>query len=184
MADEEGFLEDDVVAGGQDVEVGQKVGFLPAIALKILKWVAVAVAAVIFIVTVVIFTMRFMNRGGRGAAVPQVTSEYTSVPPILSYYDNFDDIRTRTADETPYTVIARVALGYEEGNKSIQGELVSRTALLQDLIRSYFTSRTAAQVQPKNEDIVKEELRERVNSVMRTGKIQRVIFLEYNVLPL
>ena len=50
MADDESFLDEDVT-GGQDVEVSQKTGFIPALAFKILKWAAIAIAAIIFIVT-------------------------------------------------------------------------------------------------------------------------------------
>ena len=181
MADEESFLDEDV-AVGQDAEVGQKVGFLPALILKILKWAAVVVAAVIFIVTVVVITMRIMNQGRPSGSVPVVSAEYQSAPPTYSYYENFDDIRTRTADDVPYTVTAKVALGYEEGNKTIQNELVSRTTLLQHTIRSYFASKTAAQL--RNENVVLQELLQEVNAVMSTGKIKQVLLLDYNLIAM
>lgn len=182
MSDEDTFLDEDVTPAG-DVEVGQKTGFLPALLLKILKWAAVAVAAIVFIVTVVVFTMRIMNQGTRPATVPAVSEEYRATPPLLEYYDVFEPIRTRTADETPYTVIARVALGYNPDNKSLYSEIVERTPKLQDLIRSYFTQRTAKEVMPRNEEVVKQELMVRVNQILSSGKIQDVIFLEYNVIP-
>ena len=183
MGDEESFLDEDVASSG-DVDVGAKGGFLPVLLLKILKWAAVAIAAIIFIVTVVIFTMRFMNRGTRPATVPAVSEEYRATPKELEYFDVFDDIRTRTADETPYTVIARVALGYDPANKPLYNELVSRKLKLQDLLRSYFTQKTYVEVEPKNEAIVKQELQIRVNSILSSGKVEDVIFLEYNVIPL
>jgi len=181
MADEESFLEEDVAAG-QESEVGQKVRFLPALVLKILKWAAVVVAAVIFIVTVVVITMRIMNQGRPSGSVPVISPEYTSAPPTYSYYDNFEDIRTRTADEAPYTVVAKVALGYEEGNKNIQNELVSRTKLLQHVIRSYFASKTAAEL--RSEKVVLQELLQQVNAVMTTGKIKQVLLLDYNIIAM
>ena len=183
MADEDSFMEEDV-GTGQDVEVGQKVGFLPAAALKILKWAAICVAAVLFIVTVVWVTMKFMDRGTRSGTVPSVSAEYSTKPPILTPYDAFDDIRTRTSDETAYTVAAKVALGYEEGNKDIQAELVKRSRMLQDLIRGFFSQKTAAELDPKYEELLKDELKERINRVLRDGKIEAVWFLELNVIPL
>lgn len=122
MADEEGFLEEDVAAG-QDLEVGQKIGFLPAIAIKILKWAAVGIAAIIFIVTVVLITMQILNRGTQPQTLPTVSPNYESKPPILSTFDAIEEIRTRTSDENPSTVIVRVILGYEENNKLVQNEL-------------------------------------------------------------
>ncbi|MBN1686228.1 MAG: flagellar basal body-associated protein FliL [Spirochaetales bacterium] len=181
MADEESFLDEDI-AVGQEAEVGRKVGFLPALILKILKWAAVVVAAVIFIVTVVVITMRIMNQGRPSGSVPVVSESYTSAPPTYSYYKNFEDIRTRTADDVPYTVVAKVALGYEEGNKSIQNELVERTTLLQHIIRSYFASKTASQL--KNEGVVLQELLQEVNAVMTSGKIRQVLLLDYNLIAM
>ncbi len=181
MADEESFLDEDVTVG-QDSEVGQRGGFLPALILKILKWAAVVVAAVIFIVTVVVITMRVMNQGRPSGSVPVVSPEYRSAPPEYSYYENFEEIRTRTADEVPYTVVAKVALGYEEGNKSIQNELVARTKLLQHVIRSYFASKTAAQL--RDENVILQELLQEVNAVMTTGKIKQVLLLDYNIIAM
>lgn len=183
MADDESFLDEDVT-GGQDVEVSQKTGFIPALAFKILKWAAIAIAAIIFIVTVVVITTRILGRGTSSGSVPVVSEQYTTKPPVLSWYDTFDDIRTRTSDETAFTVIAKVALGYKKDDKDISNELTERKSRLQDIIRSYFTQKTAIEVMPKNEALIKEELKERVNAVMTKGRIEQVIFLEYNVIPL
>jgi flagellar basal body-associated protein FliL len=51
-------------------------------------------------------------------------------------------------------------------------------------MRSYFTQKTAAEVEPRNEAIVKQEMLIRVNSILSSGKIEDVIFYEYNVIPL
>jgi flagellar FliL protein len=183
MADEDAFMEEDV-AGTGDVEVGQKIGFLPAVAIKILKWAVIGLAAIAFIVTVVVVTMRILNRGTSSATLPAVSQEYTSKPPILQPFDNFEDIRTRTADETPYTVVARVALGYKMGDKNLQSELVQRTRMLQDMIRGFFSQKTANQLDPRNEQALKEELRAKINAVLTAGKVEEVWFLELNVIPL
>ena len=183
MADEESFLEDDV-AGGQDVEVGQKGGFLPAFAVRILKWAVIAIAAIIFIVTVVIITTRILNQGTRSGSVAIDSSAYTQKIPKYSWFDSFEDIRTRTGDDTAYTVIARVALGYDENNKKIQAEIVTRSRLLQDRIRSYFSKHLAAELHPKHEDRIKADLLEEINSIITDGKIGVVLLLEYNLIEM
>ena len=183
MADEDSFLDEDVAAGG-DVELGDKPGIVSSLLLKILKWAAVGLAAVIFIVTVVYFTTRVMSRGTRPATVPAVSEAYQATTKILSYYAVFEDIRTRTADETPYTVIARIGLGYDRDDDRLYNELNERKDKLQDLIRSYFTQKTAAEVEPRNEARVKQEMLIRVNAILSAGKIEDVIFFEYNVIPL
>ena len=69
-------------------------------------------------------------------------------------------------------------------DKNIQNELVARTKQIQDLIRSYFAKKTAAELAPKNDAIIKQELKEQINAIMQSGKIQAVLFTQYNVLPL
>ena len=179
MADEESFLDEDVSVG-QDAEVGLKVGFLPALVLKILKWAAVTVAAIVFIVTVVVITMRIINRGRPSGSVPGLSQAYDAAPPILDYYKNFEPIRTPTADESSHTVIATIALGYEEGNKQISNELTKRVDHLQHLIRNFFSSKTESEL--KNEVVILAELLEKINAVMSSGKIKEVLLLEYNII--
>lgn len=179
MADEEGFLEEDVAAG-QDLEVGQKIGFLPAIAIKILKWAAVGIAAIIFIVTVVFITMRILNRGTQPQTLPTVSPSYESTPPILSTYP-IEEIRTRTADDNPSTVIAKIILGYDENNKAIQTELTKRRTQIKDLTRSYFSSKTEKDLHPKNDEQLKVELLDRINRILVQGKVREIYFDEKNV---
>jgi len=181
MADEDSFPEDEV-SGGDETELGDKPGFLSAALLKILKWAAAGLAAIIFIVTVVILTNNIVNRGRTPATVPSVSEDYRAAPKQLDYYEF--EIRTRTSDEAANTVIATVGIGHDEKNKTLTTEIVNRTKKLQDVIRSYFTQRTAAQIAPKNEKIVKQELLVRVNAILSSGSVEDVIFLEYNVIPL
>ena len=183
MADEEGFLDEEVAPGG-DVEVGQKTGFLPALVIKILKWAIAGVALIALVVTIVVITMGFMSRGTRPATVPAISEDYRATPPKLEYYNVFEPIRTRTADEVPYTVIARIGLGYDPDNTSLYREIGERNDKLQDLLRSYFTQKTAKEVEAKNEFIVKQDLLIRVNAILANGKVEDVIFYEYNVIPL
>ncbi|MAG13906.1 MAG: flagellar basal body protein FliL [Spirochaetales bacterium] len=183
MADEESFLDEDVT-GGQDVEVGQKTGFLPSLVIKILKWAVAGIAAILFIIAVVVVTTNFLNQGRRSSSVPIISEEYAAAPEIMSWYENFDPIRTRTADEASYTVVARVALGYKQDDKQIWNELGNRSRLLQHLIRSYFTQKTANELHPRNETIIVEELLEKVNAVMTSGKVKQVILLEYNLIQM
>ena len=183
MADDEAFMEEDVGAA-QDTEAGQRVGFLPAVAIKVLKWAAIGVGAIVFVVTVVIFTTRIMGRGGTSQTQPSVSPEYATISPELESYDNFDDIRTRTADETPYTVIARVALGLRPGAKDLRLELTNRKWQLQDLIRGFFSKKNASDLGSRHEDLLKVELKESINAVLSDGKVDEVWFLEFNVIPL
>lgn len=183
MADEERFLEEDV-AGTEEVDTGRRVGLLPGLLLKVLKWAALIVAAIIFIVTVVVVTVRILDRGGTSQSYAAVSTEYEGKRPVYEWYTNIDEVRARTADETPYMVIVQVAIGYEQNNKAVQTELIDRTPRLRDLIRRHLSSKTREELQPAYEQVIKEELRELINRIMTSGKVRDVIFLEYNVIEL
>lgn len=180
MSDEEQSF-DDGLAAEEDLSVSNKVGFLPAALMKILKWAALAVGAIIFIVTVVIVTMKILNQGAQPQSYVAVTESYEAKIPMYDWYDNIPEIRGRTADKAPATVIVKVNIGYDEGDKEVQSELIKRTPRLRDMLRSYFTSKTAEELQPEYEELLKNELKERINRIMVNGKIREVIFLEFNI---
>ncbi len=182
MSDDDNFMESDSDSG-QDLEVGRKVGFLPAVAIKILKWAALGIAAVIFIVTVVVITVSIMNKGQAQTGYPAASQAYRGTIPILSYF-NIPEIRGRTSDVNPTTFIVQVSLGYDLNDKAVQSELVARAPQLQDIVRSFFAERTADQLAADHEEQLKAELKEEINRIMTSGKIQEVLFLEFNVVPL
>jgi len=182
MGDEDDFMGGEP-ATDQDLEVGRKIGFLPAVAIKILKWAALAIAAVIFVVTVVVITVSIMGRGTKTAGYPVSSPEYQAKQAPQSYY-NIGEIRGRTADVNPTTFLISVQLGYEQNNKAIQTELVARTPQLEDLIRSFFASKTSDQLSSDHDAELKQELLTDINNILISGKIESVVFPEFNVVPL
>lgn len=175
MSDEEIFADEEAV-GGQELEVGQKVGFLPAIVLVILKWVALGIAAIIFIVVVVFLTLRVMAPGAAGQAVPVTSPEYEGQPPVMTWYKQIPQIRTSIAGENAPTLSVEVQVGHT-GDTEFQNELTARTPRLLDIIRSYFRSKTEAELQ--NEEQVKLEIKERLNRVLISGRIEDIVFVEF-----
>lgn len=178
MGDEE-YLNEEEVAGGQ--ESGERRGILPAMLLKILKWVAIGIAGIIFIVTVVVITVNFMDRGPQAEAYPSASEEYKQSQPILQWYE-IPEIRGRTADDTPNTVIVDPKLGYELENKRIQSELIARKEQIIDIMRQYFSRRKASELTPQHESEIKEELKERINGIMSSKGIEQIVFLQFNVI--
>lgn len=178
MSDEEGFMDDE--GGGQDLEVGKKGGFIPSFVIKILKYVAIAVAGIIFIVSIVVITFSILNKGAGSKTVLPTSLDYTTKPPVYSWYD-IDEIRGRTADRNPATVIVKVKLGYQENNKNVQSELVQRTPQILDLIRRFFSSKLTSELSAEYEMEIKEELKRRINLIMNSGKVLDIAFIEYNV---
>lgn len=186
MGDEDRAFDEGFVGDEADIaplEGEKQGGFLGGALLKILKFAAMGIGAIIFIVTVVIITMRVIDRGNQPQGGFEATStEMQDAPQELMWYDNIPEIRTRTSDENAVTVIVKVNLGYKEEDKATQSELISRTPRLQDMIRSFFAEKTASQLQPRHEQELKEELEAKINQVLSNGRIEEVIFLDFNIM--
>ncbi|TFG64886.1 MAG: flagellar basal body protein FliL [Spirochaetales bacterium] len=165
-------------AGGKD----RRGGFLGGALVKILKFVALGIGAIIFIVVVVIVTVRILSPAGSGSqTVVPMSEDYKGVPPKYTYYANIEEIRSRTSDEAPATVIVKVVIGYGGENKMLQTELIDRTPQIQDLLRNYFSSKKSAELRPEDETFIKEEIKERINRILADGKIDEVLFSDFNV---
>ena len=146
---------------GLEQEGESKGGFIPAFLVKILKYVALGLAAIIFIVTVVVITVNFLDRGPETGTYPEASPDYTAKTPVYQYYGGIEEIRARTSDETAYTVIVDAKLGYEKNNKKVQSELINREDQIIDLMRRFFSNYKAHELTPENEPQIKEKLKER-----------------------
>jgi flagellar protein FliL len=178
MSDEEFLNEEEGGGGGggDQVQASKKVGILPGFIIQILKWVALGLGAVIFIVTIVIVTVGILNSGSKTQTYQNISTEYKAKDPVLEWYRSLEEVRGRTADETPHTVVANVFLGYAKGNKAINIELGERTPEIRDILRSFFTSKKADEIRPEMEEALKAEIKERINMILTEGKIDKVIF--------
>ena len=171
----------------EEDEIGKKkIGFLPAIVIKILKWVAIVLAAVVFIVTVVVVTIKIMNPVSQAPDYYFETEELRNTQPNLQWYDiGTSDIRARTADiEKKIIVIIKVSVGFNEKSKYLHQELIDKTPKLRDEIRVFFGEKHEVDLLPKNEGKIKEELKIRINrkpSSKGSDSVQDVIFTEFNI---
>lgn len=178
MAEDDNFLEEE--SGIKELDTGKKIGFLPAFVIKLLKYIGIAVAAILFIVTIVVVTFTIMNRGAKSKSIISSSPEYTTSVPIYSWYD-LDEIRGKTADQTSATVIVKAKIGYARDNKNVQTELVARTPQILDLIRRYFSTKLISELGAEYEMEIKEELKRRINQIMNSGKVLDIAFIEYNI---
>jgi flagellar FliL protein len=180
MADQDRFLdEEEAGAQGEEAAVGKRVGFLPAIVLKVLKWVAIVVAILILVIVVVVITVN---------AIVGQTTAYTSVVPVsqnvepppesLQYFKGIGQIRGQTSDNPPANFIAEVDIGYEKGNNALTAEIADRSPRLHNIILLYLSKKSASELHLKNAEKLQEELVRELNRVMRVGKIQAVLFKE------
>jgi flagellar FliL protein len=168
---------------GAEAQPSKKVGFLPGIVVQILKWAALSLGAIIFIVTVVYITMQFMGAENQGMSQQQISPEYAGKAPVYDWFPNITGIRARTADSPPGMVMADIAIGYEQGNKIVQTELVNRTPQIKDIVRQFFATRRAVDLAPGKENDLKMELADKINSIMSDGKVRQLVFDNLSIIP-
>ncbi len=186
MSDEQDINEG--LDGGEDsfdaAGGGGEGGTFSKLIIKILTWVAAVIGAILFIVTVVVVTVSYLERGSQSQSFAAVSEEYQGKEKMLTYYSNIEEIRARSNDPDPKTILVEIQLGYdyEKLGESFRTELGKRTPELTDLIRSYFGSKSSAELGPQHEEELKSELKERINAVLRRGKIQKIVILQFQVI--
>lgn len=168
--------------GGSGGMPAKKSGFGGAMT-SLLKWIAIALGAVILIVVIVVITVRIINGNSTANAQLPVSDEYTVQREILDWYSSLGAIRTKTSDEIPASVVVDIALGYKKDDKATSTEITQRNIELKDFLRRYFTEKTIAELRPQNEQKLKIELRNAINDeILSTSKIKDISFLQLDVI--
>lgn len=184
MADEDSSMDDsdlgDVPATGKKKGKKGGGGLIP----KILKWVGIGVGGLILIVTVVVITMKIMNKNNAASnAAVSTSQEYQTKRENLSWYQSLGAIKTKTCDEISASVVVDVALGYKLDDKTTSTEITQRQIEIKDFLRRYFTSKTIAELKPQNEEKLKMEIRNSINDdILSSSRIKAVMFLTLDVI--
>lgn len=173
-------LEDSGSVGNASVKRSGAGSFLPSL----LKWIAIALGAIILIVVVVIITNVVMNKSNSSSDnITRISDEYVVQKEILDWYTSLGAIRTKTSDELPASVVVDIALGYKKDDKATSTEITQRTIELKDFLRRYFTEKTIVELKPQNEQKLKIELRNAINDeILSSSKIKDVSFQQLDVL--
>jgi flagellar FliL protein len=164
----------------------KKGGGLAALLPNLLKFAAIGLGALIFIVTVTVITFNIMNGSGGAQTSVNVSSDpYVGRRPDYLYYDGIGVVRTRTKDPTPYSVVVDMAIGYDMNDKNAQTELISRKFEMQDFVRSFFSSKRAMELTTENEARVKQEIIEALNTrVLNSSKAKNIVFKQLDVVEM
>lgn len=187
MSDEIFDTEEEAAGDEQPQSTGKKkIGFLPAIVIDILKWTAIVVGAIIFIVVTVIITVNQINQGNQATATRlPLQSEYEDTEaPMLEWFSQIGEIRGVTADEQRRTFIVEVHIGYspDDSPELTMQELISREVQLTEAIAIYFSDKTIDELQGNNNrNRVKRELLENINRIM-SNDVRDVAFGRYEFL--
>lgn len=179
MADDDLNFEDSDGGGGSSSS--SKGGKLGGILPTILKWAAIGVGAVILIVTVVVITMSIINSNAPATTAVPISQEYTPKRDVYEWYQSLPDVRAKTIDPIPASVIVNVVLGYKVDDKVASNELTARKIEIQDYLRKYFSSKKIIELKPQNEDMLKLEIKNDINDILTSSSIKDVRFLKFDV---
>ena len=178
--DRENLAQDNEMDGipGADSPVkAKKAGLIPTL----LKYIALALAALIFIVTVVVITVNLMSKRGQSQSEYPIAEEYRDSREMLQYYSAIGAVKALTSDVVPATVVANVELGYPQNDKTTSQELTARLVELKDSLRSYFQNKTVAEL--RQEEKIKIEIRNEINdNILSKSKIKAVAFTQYDII--
>jgi len=179
--------DDGLDLGGEDVggveggkQKGGSSGFLPTL----LKFIAIGLGALIFIVTVAVITFKILSSRGESQTVLDPTSEYIGTRPQYATFSLIGQINTRTRDQN-HTVVVDMLLEYDLNNNAAQTELTGRVNQLRDFTRNYFASKYYSELEPESEGRLKQEIREILNTrYLDTAKVRGILFNKLDVMEL
>jgi flagellar basal body-associated protein FliL len=76
----------------------------------------------------------------------------------------------------------RISLGYDPADKDISVEMGARVPEIQDMMLKYLAGKPASELVAKNYGDMQAELKDMINTLMRTGKVKKVVFREFSVI--
>ncbi|GHU81182.1 flagellar basal body protein FliL [Spirochaetia bacterium] len=185
MADAEDIdLESGGDPAGEADASSKKTSGLAGLLPTILKFGAIGLGALIFIVTVAVITFNILNNRGDSQTVISETSPYIGARPQYSTFALIGQVSTRTRDQA-HTVVVDMIIGYPLNDNASQTELIARVVELQDFTRNYFSGKYAEELQPENEPRLKQEIRELLNTrYLEIAKVREIYFKKFDLMEM
>ena len=180
----------DLDEGGKDEAQGggKKIGFLSELTIQILKWAAIIIGAIIFIVVVVVITVNTITdaRGASQSRLP-VSEAYTDTPPVYEWFrvtEENEQLRGTTADTPRQTFLVSLHLGYDRNNRAVTTELIDRRIQIRGRVLQYFSNRRASELLgAENQERVKRDLLNIINTLLGgSARIRDIEFDEYQII--
>ncbi|GAB6391692.1 MAG: flagellar basal body-associated protein FliL [Treponematales bacterium] len=161
-----------------------KGGGLAVMLPTLLKFGAIGLGALVLIVTVSVVTYMLLNKSGQSQTIIPENSPYSNERPIYATFGAMGVVRTSTRDEVPYTVVVDMVIGYDLNDNAAATELTGRITELQDFERRFFRGKTAAELAPENEERLKQEIIELLNTRwLNVAKARAIYFKQLDVMP-
>jgi flagellar FliL protein len=167
------------------VDAPKKTSGLAALLPNLLKFVAIGIGALIFIVTVSVITYNILNKSGQSQTVIPANSPFVGARPQYAVFTSIGQIRTSTRDPVQSSVVVDMTIGYDLNDNVASVELNARLYELRDSVRSYFRSKTADELKPENEARIKQELIEMLNTkVLNSARARIILFTQFEVMSM
>ena len=182
--DNEELMEDEGAAGGgEDKKKKKGGGALGGLLPTLLKFVGLGLAAVVLIVTVSVITYNLLSKGGKTQTTIPVTESYLGTKPQYQMFTLLGAVTSKTRDPVPWTVRADMIIGYDMNDVAASSELTQRQYELRDFLRRYFMGKSAAELRPENEEQVKREIRELLNTqILDKARVRIILFNTLDIL--
>jgi flagellar FliL protein len=177
--DHELDLGDEDAGGDAGGAAPKKKGGLGNLLPTILKFAAIGIGALIFIVTVSVITYSVMNRGGKSqTVVSDPLSPYLGTRQEFAMYTGLGPITTRTRDYPGNaSVTVEMIIAYDLNNPAAATELSTRQYELHDFVRRYFAGKYVADLTPEKEETLKKEIQEQLNTrFLDTARARLILF--------
>jgi flagellar FliL protein len=180
---------DDLNLDGDDSGGGastpKKASGLAALLPNLLKFVAIGLGALIFIVTVSVITYNILNKGGQSQSVIPSASPFVGARPQYQMFTSIGLIRTSTKDPLPYSVVVDMVIGYDLNDNSAQAELTGRLYELRDFVRVFFKGKMADDLKPESEPRLKQEILEQLNTkILNSARARIILFNQLDVMAM
>jgi flagellar FliL protein len=180
MSDQE-ILEENEDAGEDSGKKKKGGGGLAKLLPSLLKFAGFGLGAVILIVTVSVITYNLLSKGGKQQTAVPVTESYLGTKPQYQMFRLIGPVTTRLNDS--YTVRVDMTIGYDMNDNVAGAEFSARLDEIRDFLRRYFRSKTSGDLRPENEEQVKREIREQLNTqIMDKARARIILFNTFDVM--
>jgi flagellar basal body-associated protein FliL len=116
-------------------------------------------------------------------AAPSSVAPPLVAPPLAAESRIFTGLgRLRVSTAGSGTLILSVTFPYYPGDRPFSEELASRVRQLRDITTGYFASLSPDEFRRRDEALIKRELLDRYNAILRLGQIEALYFNDYMII--
>jgi flagellar basal body-associated protein FliL len=148
---------------------------------RVLGAVVCLLVVILLAGTVYALVIRGPVAGSRGAA-GGAAREQEAGAAAGDIFTGIGRIRALSAGPQAAAVILSVAFPYAPEDRAFSEELAAKIGQFRGITAEYFAALSADELRQKGEGVIKEELRQQYNAILRLGSISRLYFNDYLII--